>query len=402
MTTHYTSFLPFLEYFRKIGIFPCQKIEDNEVKKSSLKPTNCKIQLLIYSFILLTLSGFCLFAHWTILNSVECEDVFEVYKVAVAMQHSEYDYKVSLVLFVFPWIIHIILIISLVSSKQDLCNVYNFLQEEAKNDIKASLRVKHICNWHLTKLGLVPILGWGLCIIGWSLNIIQHFQLPILTVLPYGIHFYMSFLWFLAPLFAFHIYFLDISILLIPWTLSLREKLKIAGSHDVLLMESNKLLVTIEMICKAISKTIFWLFTLVMVAIVFGTYITIAFFLNQDEFNLPVALNMLGLAGIVGFYLKLGHGYCNFSQDINDSIHGIKKALFDLDINPEQVLIMNDKSVRAKHLQKSIVSGLDEFRGFHGNNYFVLSKSLLTSISANFMTYLIILIQFKVSESSQK
>ena len=96
------------------------------------------------------------------------------------------------------------------------------------------------------------------------------------------------------------------------------------------------------------------------------------------------------------------YGYCVFTQDIKDDIHGIKRAIVDLDINPDDLLTSNGKTVRAKHLQKRIASGLDEFQGFHGNNYFVLGKPLLTSITANFITYLIILVQFKVSELSVK
>ena len=86
---------------------------------------------------------------------------------------------------------------------------------------------------------------------------------------------------------------------------------------------------------------------------------------------------------------------------IKDDIHGIKTAILDLHINPDDILTLNGKTFRVKHWQKRIASGLGEFQGFHGNNYFVLEKPLLTSITANFITYLIILVQFKVSELSE-
>ena len=62
MTAHYTSFLPFLEYFRKIGIFPCQKIEDNEVKKSSLKTNKLQspiTNLFLHPFDFIWILPFC-------------------------------------------------------------------------------------------------------------------------------------------------------------------------------------------------------------------------------------------------------------------------------------------------------------------------------------------------------
>ena len=165
-------------------------------------------------------------------------------------------------------------------------------------------------------------------------------------------------------------------------------------------MPAKKILTSIEMISKAISKIIFWLFTLILVAAIICTYLMVAFFLNQKEFTVPIILNIVGYGGIVSLYVRFAYGYCVFTQDIKDDIHGIKRAILDLDINPDDLLTSNGQTVRAKHLQKRIASGLDEFQGFHGNNYFVLGKPLLTSITANFITYLIILVQFKVSESS--
>ena len=86
---------------------------------------------------------------------------------------------------------------------------------------------------------------------------------------------------------------------------------------------------------------------------------------------------------------------------IKDDIHGIKTAILDLHINPDDILTLNGKTFRVKHWQKRIASGLGEFQGFHGNNYFVLKKPLLTSITANFITYLIILVQFKKFQNYQ-
>lgn len=49
---------------------------------------------------------------------------------------------------------------------------------------------------------------------------------------------------------------------------------------------------------------------------------------------------------------------------------------------------------------KNMVERLDKFTGFSALNYFNVNKSLLTSIVANFLTYLIVLIQFGMSASS--
>ena len=128
----------------------------------------------------------------------------------------------------------------------------------------------------------------------------------------------------------------------------------------------------------------------------------VTFFLNQEEFTAPVILTILGWGATVSLFLWFAYGYCVFTQDIKGDIHGIKVAILDLDIHPDDLWTSNGKTLRIKHWQKRIASGLAEFQGFHGNNYFVLGKPLLTSITANFITYLIILVQFKVSELSAK
>ena len=45
-----------------------------------------------------------------------------------------------------------------------------------------------------------------------------------------------------------------------------------------------------------------------------------------------------------------------------------------------------------------ICSLLDDFKGFDGNGFFILDHSLLTGMTGNFVTLMVILIQFKQSE----
>ena len=92
-----------------------------------------------------------------------------------------------------------------------------------------------------------------------------------------------------------------------------------------------------------------------------------------------------------------------FSQCIKDSIDDIKNTILDIEINEfHQVCILDGKLSHIEHAKERLISGLDAFQGFHGDGYFTLGKELLTSIVANFVTYLIILVQFKVSDVSSK
>ena len=42
---------------------------------------------------------------------------------------------------------------------------------------------------------------------------------------------------------------------------------------------------------------------------------------------------------------------------------------------------------------------LDSFKGLEANGFFTLGKPLMTSFIANFLTYIVILVQFKLSEN---
>ena len=410
-----TSYLSLLDFLRKIGIFPCKKIIDENSRKAFLKPANGKIQFVIYFVILLFIFVLTAFSQWIIIASLEYESlhetIMEVMKVGTAMHDSDYDFIVALALDVFTWIFHAIIMISLVSSREDLCNVQHYLLEKANYDPKSEMAIhmKSFCNRSLIKSGLGIMVTFVCMAIGNTLNVKQHFQLSLVIILPFALHVFIFCFWALLPIIAFNFYVCEVLLMLIPWTLALREKFvnnarHVMKSHDIeeLLEESDRLLVGIDMVSKAMSKTLYWLFTMIMIGAIVGTYLMISFFLSQEEFTMSISLNFVGLGGFVVLYLRFAYNYCTVSQDIKETIHGINKALLNLDINPEQIVTTNGSTIRAKHLQMRIASGFEEFQGFHGNHYFVLDKPLLTSISANYATYLIILIQFKVSELSAK
>ena len=50
--------------------------------------------------------------------------------------------------------------------------------------------------------------------------------------------------------------------------------------------------------------------------------------------------------------------------------------------------------------KNSLYLQLDGFKGFNAANYFTVNNSLITGMIANFVTYVIILVQFKITEIS--
>ena len=75
----------------------------------------------------------------------------------------------------------------------------------------------------------------------------------------------------------------------------------------------------------------------------------------------------------------------DMSQNVFKDVQILKDKLLTLDWS------QNQNKLAIAHL-------LDSFKGFDCNGFFSLGRPLLTSVTSNFVTYLIILIQFKIYE----
>ena len=88
------------------------------------------------------------------------------------------------------------------------------------------------------------------------------------------------------------------------------------------------------------------------------------------------------------------------SQRVVDVLERLKQRIVDLTIeDPDELICLNDQMYSLSYARQKVLHDLDKFQGYTGGGYFTLGKSLLSTLISNFVTYLIILIQFKLSES---
>ena len=78
------------------------------------------------------------------------------------------------------------------------------------------------------------------------------------------------------------------------------------------------------------------------------------------------------------------------SQWVTDEVSSLKNTILDLKLFKIQDMVERFQ----------VLCHLDAFKGFEAKGYFVLGKPLMTSVMANFVTFIIVLIQFKSSEST--
>ena len=86
---------------------------------------------------------------------------------------------------------------------------------------------------------------------------------------------------------------------------------------------------------------------------------------------------------------------CGLSEMV-DKVHELGNLLRRLPVKEENVVLDKD-IIEWRDFRDIILHDIDCFQGLDGYGYFCINKSLLTSIVANFMTYFIILIDFKIN-----
>ena len=84
------------------------------------------------------------------------------------------------------------------------------------------------------------------------------------------------------------------------------------------------------------------------------------------------------------------------SEDIKQDLGKLKEDIRNISVIDDFVEINGNFHLES-YARQNLIDTLSEFQGFDACGFVTLGKPLLSSIFANFITYLIILIQFKIS-----
>ena len=77
---------------------------------------------------------------------------------------------------------------------------------------------------------------------------------------------------------------------------------------------------------------------------------------------------------------------CVLSEKLVKQAKCLKHKIMDRPLSLTNTAVQDDPN--------DICSLLDEFKGFDANGFFILNHSLLTSYAVNFLTFIVILMQF--------
>ena len=169
------------------------------------------------------------------------------------------------------------------------------------------------------------------------------------------------------------------------WTMSLIQKLQSNENFDFEPMEecSRFFEKGLRRSKDAFSGMLFWITTIYLMEMIFCAYFAMSFMFNSyDEGFSPVKILF-----IFAFFLVILtlHYINNLSQEVTDNLGTLKECIAQTSAIP-----FEDKW--------QMIGKMNSFHGFDGYGYFTLGRSHLTSIAANFTTFIIVLIQFKLAE----
>ena len=145
------------------------------------------------------------------------------------------------------------------------------------------------------------------------------------------------------------------------------------------------------------SFFLFMIMTLELFGLIFASYRCLSYVLGRYEVTMwEIQMIATSYFIYVLIYILTVWYLTSFSQSLLSKIEELKNEFgnikFCKDMNETE--FVDEKN--------SLYLQLDGFKGFNGENYFTVNNSMVTGMNANFVTYLIVLIQFKITETSSE
>ena len=210
------------------------------------------------------------------------------------------------------------------------------------------------------------------------------------------------FIWLFAnliPLLIFICCFSNSSVLLIDWIASLSKEISTQrASSSAHFDDICNLLDTLKLASKTFSSHMFMNISLGMLIVIVLVFRSVSFIMSKDEFTTAVMCFSTGLGffniSFIYLIITLNITSAYLEKETRDLRESLNNILFPKDFE----VYVRGESVSANDAKHMIIENLKEYKGYDGLGYFNLGRPLLTAIMANFATYFIVLVQFKLTE----
>ena len=386
---------PLFGFCQYLGLFPCKRIIDPISGLIQLQPIHWVRQLVFYLLIGIPLGVFGNMTIFipTLLEGKSGEEVYKCMQRANPATESLLDWLAVMAFTTFISVLFFLSTWGNFETKKGLCELSFFRRSKsADKKIWRSFMAQSVMIFLYPVSN--PIMNFELlkaCSPSTSVAV------RILLILPN----YFTVLTLLLPLLIFVAISLEVLIGLIDFCEKLKQKIRNDDSAT-LLLEFNDLMDYLEQSKKVLSPNYFYITTMLSVEVLLFSFIFLFHVVNKWN---DMTTMMLMLLVSNGFYLLM---ICSLLWFLNiwperatNKTYELKRHLKNLYVSDElsiKKMEFEGQLVPPSFLKSRIEQELDEFRGFDGKGYFILGKSLLKNLLAFCVTYLVILIQFRLTE----
>ena len=396
---------PFFQTFgninilRYVGILPF-KVQTHENGKSMVDTVDWKIQLLLFIVYFTLIYGFCFCCLYIVLVRSDI-DLFQFFcdgfkslsgtNLTTSQMLDDHIEGVAALLSMF---VGGVMVIGLNHQRQNICKAFGFLTDSYQHCPLAWQYYKGKMTQKAIILAIVNGVFTTVLALAMTLHFKKNLELDKLN----------TFLVFLANLifmasvyivqFGYFSIFGDFVALTSTWMVALRDQFDIDGHN--LLRNTQDLQKSLKTMSKALSKCTFyamiiWLINLILIAFRVLSYFMSFDRITEQELVYAVAYSFMAIQHLLFiFYMNVA------SQEMMENVQELKKTIKGTNMD-ELKIPWEGKFESTSFVKNIILDDLAEFQGFDGNGYFTLGKAFYSSIIANFLTYLIILIQTKLT-----
>ena len=383
----------YLKLYSCLGYFPCMKSNDGE--QSKLIPISWKLQLLLYFFSTIIPVG--IFMSLMIFVVASNKVHFITYlSMLRASDNTELDIgsMLYLIVSIILYGTHMILQLKTRQIKDQLCELQSILNQNLGTCMKKYSKRSPI----LYFLVITNLIAFA---VGFYLNLNTYLNINLTLLVILIIINLFSQLVIVSPTLVFYYIYGEISRGLEEWILGITQELE--ETHKFTNSQYNacrKLLNALKLSASALSFNVFLTLSMSLIAMTAVTYMNFDYFLSHADFTSPgVILVFIGYIAFIMEYAYIVWIFNYDSEHLCDQVKLLKNTLDEIYIEDHEFVFGKGGQLRdARFARNLMVNQLQDFRGFDGLGYFTLGKPLLTSITANILTYLIVLIQFKISE----
>lgn len=387
------TFWPLLKLAQLVGCFPCKKVVCKESGKVNLVPISLWIWLPHFTFVLLLAYG-NLAASFAYVVTFTNHSLPLLDYLPLSLQGLAENYTDGLALF-FTLMVFVGLQIDVIARNYHFSHDLTQMQDYFAAFMRSAGSPGKKTSWLSAKKMLV-FYAILFCIV----NILTNTSYTLLisknldVAFPRCIWLLLSMLictfliW--IPVFAFMAVFGDIVTSLIDWIVRLKEDLNIMDFDECLRLAQALTLAT-----RSFSVQLFFIISADLAGLICVAFKILTFIIGSLTFD---PLFIIGYVGFAAILIDFLHFFNYLSQNLVDEMEELRLKLVNLCIPNDNMVLIEGNPVKAKHGRRQILENFSSFKGFEAMGFFQLGSPLLTSISANFLTYLIILVQFGTSE----